>query len=307
MARKLRYIPEGGALVEVTCRTLHGRLLLRPSPELNEIFGGVLGRAQRLYPFWLMSYVCLSNHYHLLAWVKDARRLAKFVGYFNSKLAREVSRLTGWSGKIWERRYEAIVISEEEGAQVDRLRYHLSHGAKEDLVEAPEDWPGIHCVRELLGGEPLTGYWFSRTQEYAARRRGEEYDRYQYATLETVTLSPLPCWEHLPKEEYQKRVERLVSSIKEETAARRRRTGAKPLGREAILAQHPYSRPKKVKRSPAPRFHAATPDRYWELYRGYAWFVGEYRRAAEKLKAGDPGPPFPRGSFPPALPFVGQD
>ena len=27
MGRKLRYLPEGGALVEVTCRTLQGRLL----------------------------------------------------------------------------------------------------------------------------------------------------------------------------------------------------------------------------------------------------------------------------------------
>jgi hypothetical protein len=49
MGRKLRYIPDGGALVEVTCRTLHGRLLLRPSPELNDIAAGILGRAQRLY------------------------------------------------------------------------------------------------------------------------------------------------------------------------------------------------------------------------------------------------------------------
>ena len=122
MARKLRYIPEGGALVEVTCRTLHGRLLLRPSRELNEIIGGVLGRSQRPYPLRLMSYVFLSNHYHLLVWVKDVHRLARFMGNFNSKLAREVSRLTGWSGKIWERRYQAIVISEEERAQVERLR-----------------------------------------------------------------------------------------------------------------------------------------------------------------------------------------
>ena len=29
MGRKLRYLPEGGALVEVTCRTLQGRLRLR--------------------------------------------------------------------------------------------------------------------------------------------------------------------------------------------------------------------------------------------------------------------------------------
>jgi hypothetical protein len=37
MSRHLRFIPEGGALVEVTSRTIQGRLLLCPSPKLNDI------------------------------------------------------------------------------------------------------------------------------------------------------------------------------------------------------------------------------------------------------------------------------
>jgi hypothetical protein len=49
MSRGLRFVPEGGALVEVTLRTIQSRLLLRPSPAVNEIILGVLGRAQRLY------------------------------------------------------------------------------------------------------------------------------------------------------------------------------------------------------------------------------------------------------------------
>ena len=81
MGRKLRYIPEGGALVEVTCRTLQGRLLLRPSPELNDIAAGILGRAQRLYPVDLVAFQALSNHYHALVFVKTAKRLAEFAGY----------------------------------------------------------------------------------------------------------------------------------------------------------------------------------------------------------------------------------
>jgi hypothetical protein len=51
-----------------------------------------------------VGYVVASNHFHILAWAEDAQRLAKFVGYFNSNLAREVSRKTGWTGKIWDRR-----------------------------------------------------------------------------------------------------------------------------------------------------------------------------------------------------------
>jgi hypothetical protein len=92
--------------------------------------------------------------------------------------------------------------------------------------------------------------------------------------------------------------------IEEDAAAARKRTGAQPLGREAILAQHPHTRPQKVKKSPAPLFHAATKAMRLFLYGLYAEFVQAYRAAAERLRAGDPAPGFPAGSFPPALPFV---
>ena len=62
--------------------------------------------------------------------------------------------------------YQAIVISNEEGAQIERLNYLLSNGCKEGLVDHLRDWPGVHCVRHLLDGEPLVGAWFDRTQEY---------------------------------------------------------------------------------------------------------------------------------------------
>ena len=306
MGRKLRYIPDGGALVEVTCRTLHGRLLLRPSPELDDITAGILGRAQRLYPVDIVAFVPLSNHYHMIVRVKDAKRLAEFAGYFNSNLAREVGRLTGWTGKVWGRRYQAIPISDEEEAQVARLKYVLSHGVKENLVARLREWPGLHCVRQIVDGEPLTGTWFDRTQEHAARRRrGEDPDPLQYTSSETVTFSPLPCWKHLPPEVYRERVGKMGLEIEEEAAAARKRTGAHPLGAAKILAQHPWTRPDRVKRSPAPLLHAASKAMREVFYEGFAWFVAVYRTAAEKLKRGDPNPGFPRGCFPPALPFVG--
>jgi hypothetical protein len=52
----------------------------------------------------------------------------------------------------------------------------------------PQDWPGVHSARALVNGAALTGTWFDRTQEYAARRRGEEFDRLRYATTETLHL-----------------------------------------------------------------------------------------------------------------------
>ncbi len=91
------------------------------------------------------------------------------MGYFNSKLAREVARSTGWRDKVFSRRYQAILVSDEEEAQIGRLVYVLSHGCKENLVARPQDWPGVHSVTALLTGEPIEGTWFDRTREWEAR------------------------------------------------------------------------------------------------------------------------------------------
>ncbi len=61
MARPLRYVPPD-SLVEVTCRTLHGRFLLRPSRSLNEIVLGILGRAARRYRVRICLFTYMSNH-----------------------------------------------------------------------------------------------------------------------------------------------------------------------------------------------------------------------------------------------------
>jgi hypothetical protein len=224
--------------------------------------------------------------------------------YLNSNLAKEVGRLVGWREKIFGRRYQSIPISSEEWAQVARLRYVLSHGVKEGLVEKVTQWPGVHCAHALLTGATVEGHWYDRTQEYAARRRNQTVDPMQFATLEVLELSPLPCWKHLPVETQRRLVAAMVADIEQEAAARRERTGSQVLGVSAILGQHPFDRPARSKKSPAPLFHAATKRARDELYAAYAWFVDAYRQASEKLRSGIREVAFPAGSFPPAQPFV---
>jgi hypothetical protein len=254
MSRRLRFIPDHGALVEVTSRVLHSRFLLPPGPVLNPILLGALARAQTLYPVRICAFVFLSNHLHLVLEVDDAQVLARFMSHFTSKIAREVGRLTGWREKVFGRRYQAILISSEPEAQVARLRYVLSHGCKEGLVERPGDWPGVHCVQALTEGTALEGWWFDRTKEYRARRRGEDFGRFQYATRETLVLDPLPCWKHLTPEQRQRQVAALVAEIEEEAASHRQRTGIRPFGPAAILAQNPRASRSRPKGHPPPPF-----------------------------------------------------
>jgi REP element-mobilizing transposase RayT len=304
MSRKLRYVPEEGTLVHVTCRTVQGRFLFTPSRELNDIVLGVLGRAQRLHPIRVCGVSVLSNHIHLVLDVDNAQQVSDFMEYANSKLAREINRLTKWSGPVFEHRYTMILVTNEEAAQTEVFKYALAQGVKEGLVERVDQWPGVHSVRALLHGEPLTGHWFDRSQEYAARRRGEAFDRLKYATEETLVLSPLPCWKHLPAEEYRERVRTLVEDIEQEAAVAREAAGIPTLGPEAVLSQDPHHRPERIAKSPAPFVHAVSKAARLALYQSYAWFVAAFREAAEKLRRGDRTACFPAGSFPPALPFV---
>ena len=289
----------------MTCRCIHGRMLLTPGPTLNPIIIGALARSKRLYGVRIIAFAFLSGHLHLLLEIDDARQLSRFMCHFLSKLAREVGKLTGWREKVFGRRYQAIVISPEEAAQIERLGYILANGTKEGLVERPQDWPGVHAVRALLGEEILEGIWINRTQEYAARKRREEHDPQRFATKEVLTLDPLPCWKHLPEEVRRSRIASMVADIQAEAAAHREQTGIPSLGPEAILKQDPHSQPRKSKKSPAPRFHAASRKMRRYLYQLYAEFVAQFRDAAERLRAGDRNAPFPPGCFPPALPFVG--
>ena len=155
---------------------------------------------------------------------------ADFMGYVDTNLAREVVRLTGWKDKVFARRYQHVVISDEAEAQVERLRYTLANGVKEGLVGRVLEWPGVHSAGALLEGRDLEGTWFDRTKEYAAKVRGESFQALDFAETETVVFEQLPCWKHLSPQAYQQRIGGLIAEIESEAAAERAQTGLKPLG-----------------------------------------------------------------------------
>lgn len=302
MAAKPRYVPQGGALVEVSIRTTQGRFLLRPSPELNEIIVGVLGRAQRRLGLQIFAFQFLSDHYHLLVWAEDAQQLARFMEYFDGNLAREAGRLSAWSGRFWNRRYHSAVVKDDEESQLDRLRYILSNGCKEGLVASPLDWPGVSSTPALLDGSMvLRGKWFDRTREYRGRKPGLQQ---VFAEEEEVRLSVLPSLAHLDPEGFRRAIRAVVEQIEQDTLQMHRTNGTKPAGRKWVLRQSPHRVPKAMKRSPAKTFLAALGHSVADLREAYREFVVRYREASARLRSGDLMVAFPPGCFPPRLPFV---
>ncbi len=126
MSRPRRHVHPGGSHFEITTRVLQRRYLIPTGAHFRSITIGIMARAKELYPVELYAFGGLQNHLRMLLGAAEVDRLAGFVGYVKSNMAREANRIVDWNEKYWGRRYRAIEISDEEQAWVDRLRYVIS-------------------------------------------------------------------------------------------------------------------------------------------------------------------------------------
>jgi REP element-mobilizing transposase RayT len=301
MGWPLRMFQEEGYYF-VTSRCFQGRLLMRPSEEVNEVVGGVLARAvqQSAGCVRLHAFTFASNHFHLLVWARGAA-LSSFMQYLRANLSRKVGRLVDWSGSFWERRYSAELVLDDT-ALVGRLRYVLAHGVKEGLVERCAEWPGLTCLPQLVGPARRLFRWFNWTKRWSSRRcedMGGAEGRFAEEWAESVELevAPLPCWKGLGEEDRQRAVQELLEEVEAEARVR----GEPVLGAQAVRAQHPHTRPERLARSPRPLGHASTRQALRELCEQYRAFVAAFREAAARWRRGDFSACFPLFSFPPRV------
>lgn len=302
MSRKSpRFVPSHDeTLVEITASVVGHRFLLTPSEELNAGILAALGRALSLYPVALHAISFMSNHWHGMVTVPDAKALTEFVQHLHSNVARLVHRLHGWDGSVFGK---AALIVIGATAEETRLKYILAQGVKEGLVRRCVDWPGIHSARALLLEEALVGRWRDRRAERRIQDGGGQGGgraplAAEVETRYPIELAPLPTWRELDTGERLRRVRRLVNEI--ETAAR----AAYPsvLGVRGVLARDPFSKPKESKRGSAPPIHTASEEERSEFAMAEAAFSQSFHIAKHELRGGKPAS-VPAGCFPPTTPF----
>lgn len=305
MGREPRYVPPN-SLQHVVDVVFQNRPLLAPSEEVNRLFLGILGKAQRRYRMEICAVVVMSTHVHYLVRPRDGAHLAGFMCFVKTNLSKEIGRLRGWKGALFDHRYHSTTVSTEEIAQVRILRYVLSHGVKEFLVDRVRDWPGVHSASAATGGETMSGVWHDRSAQHEAggEKAGAGADSEGFAHPQEVELSPLPCWSHLSVAEWRRNMADLVDEIDRDAADRRRETGRRSLGVAAVLAVDPMRRPNEVEKSPKPRFHGSDPKVVKAMVAIWREVLAAFRDASEKLRSGLREVRFPEGTFPPALPFV---
>lgn len=120
-----------------------------------------------------------------------------------------------------------------------------------------------------------------------------------------LKLAPLPCWRNMPRAQIRKWVAEMIAEIEAKAAKLREKLGSEIVGMKEIRNQNPLHRPTRSKRSPKPLCHAvskAMRERFRQVYRA---FVAMFQEASLKLKFGNVMVAiFPKGSFPPNLPFL---
>ncbi|MGE0545468.1 MAG: transposase [Kofleriaceae bacterium] len=294
MPQRLRWY-ESDVVYEVTTRTIQERFLLRPSPLVTALILGVIARAQTFYTsVKIYGFTFLSNHYHMLLSAGDGAEIAKFLGYVNSNIAREMGRVHKWRGSLWGRRAKVIPILDSQ-AMIERLRYVISNGVKEGLVASPREWPGASGVPGLLGNMTLSGIWIDRDRLRRARRRDPNADAAAFTSALELTLSPLPVWSDLSASDLREKHEVLVQDVERDARER----GGKVLGAERVMKQNPHDAPKQPARGPAPQCHTSSPLIRDAFRRLYAAFQTLFRTCADARKGQPPHEMgFPPGSFP---------
>lgn len=288
---------------EITARTLDGQFLLRPDDAAREVILGVIGRALSLYSdISVHGFVFLSNHCHFLVSSSTGDQLSMFAGYVKGNIARRIGILRGRPGRMWKGRSAMVPIADNE-ALLGRLKYLLSQGVKEGLVERPEHWPGANSLPWFLGKE-MSGSWSDGRLRRAVLKRGTLDEPSAYTVQYPISLSPIPCWRGLSRQQIALETRKILDRIAEEGILGRLYS---VMGIEAVLAVNPLGTPSEpLDARRAPLCHASSHPTRVAFAASYREFVATFRAASSAARSGHSveDVEFPPGSFPPAGRFV---
>ena len=133
------------------------------SPQACSLFEQVLERTRSQYKFFVIGYVTMPEHVHLLLSEPENGPLSRAL----LALKLSVSKLSRQHPFWAHRYYDFNVFSTRK--QVEKLRYLHRNPVTRGLVPRPEDWPWSsfrHYVTGVPGVVEIESFWT------AARREG---------------------------------------------------------------------------------------------------------------------------------------
>ena len=136
---------------------------LRPiftNRKCYEILLSSLRFLQKKYRFKLIAYVLMPNHIHLIAYFDENPRISELMRDFKkftcfefrklcetenkkralSYLRKNAENVSGQKFKLWEDRFDCLVITNEK-TLLGKIQYIHNNPQKKGLVESFIDWP----------------------------------------------------------------------------------------------------------------------------------------------------------------------
>lgn len=288
-ARVTLPVPVFKSVSILSTRRIHeGRFHLRPDPVVTQCIEYALAYSANKYNIELYAAFCASNHLHDSFFDPEGRH-PEFRRDFHSLVTRWVNRLRGMSEAKWSPDHKSPVLLHDTEALLDKIAYVIANPCMHDLVDEPEDYPGLLSRIAELAGPP-------RTIRIPVQCYDPEGDLPE--TVELRFTKP-PELAHLTDDEYREEIRRRVVEKCREARAKRKREGRRPLGRVAILSQSPTDQPKSQPRirSRNPRVACRNVKLRIAFLLWLDWFRKEHRSARIAFEMGDVDVEFPYGTY----------
>jgi putative transposase len=277
-----------GQTYMITRRCTQRQYLMRPDRETNNAFIYCLAVAAVRHRIEVLFTAAMSNHHHTGIYDPEGNYPA-FLEHFHKLFAKCQNALRGRWENFWSSEQTSVVRLAEPGDVLDKMTYALTNPVKDRLVERAHHWPGVTSLDATLRGRELTA------------SRPKHFFREEGAMPETVSLSFCrPAgFKHLSAAAFAELVSARIRQAEESVLAERRRTGARVIGRRAILAQRCTDRPasREPRRNLNPRVAARNKwSRIEALLRNQA-FGAAYAAARLAFISGLRDALFPSGTY----------
>ena len=279
----------------LSCRTLRSKLLFIPKAELNHIVGGVLARYQSLYQIEIFAIIVLSNHYHILAQAPEGN-IPRFFECVNREIAQRVNRYLGRTGFVWSRRYDDLVVLEEEDA-LEALLYIVTNNVKHALGSHSKNWPGISSYSQALGGKNKTYRFCNYTEYHTAKRKSErsgelvrKSDFEIEYVLEISSLAKFPRLRRIVKSSLPNLIEKRIKKLLTEHKV----AGRAIMSRKAILTQAVQGKyPRETNKTPRPICYTRNPQALAMYAKQLRLIRADYADASYRFRQEEYSAPFP--------------
>lgn len=272
----------------LTRRVTQRKLLLRPDARTVQIYTYCLAEAAERFNVTLYGWIAMSNHEHVL--VCDLHGNGpEFMAHFRKMLAKAMNRYRGRSENFWSSEQANVVRLFQPTDLFEKLVYMLANPVAAELVDRASDWPGATSLMQNISGREVI----------VKRPVGYFRDKGPMPKEVVLRVTRIPGYEHLTADEWRDKLLGAVRHTEERARASRLATQRPVLGRKAVLATDPESRPSRAERPRRVRPHIAArdPKQRVEALRAMTSFRAAHRAARQRFRAGDREVIFPEGTY----------